>query len=235
VSKKRAPAQDREHPQGQRKVEDQRQGAHDTELGHGNEALQQQLAPQRAVAQDLQLVRETALPTVEQALLAVQIAPRSADTTQKMLDTVEGSRLSEARRDALMERLQEDQTIADLIGQALEGAFGADTPELRSALWGCMDKSWSALISEGASGDWSADLESSLNESSSSGSLSDRAVSMIGDLSSHFADETLAEQSPSEGISSAVQQFCRSIALLLFWEEEEEEEEGFGVGIPEME
>ena len=58
---------------------------------------------------------------------------------------------------------------------------------------------------------------------------------MIGDLSSHFANETLAQQAPSQGISSAVQQFCRSIALLLFWEEEEEEEAGEGSVAPEIE
>ena len=233
MSKKRAPVQDREHREATRKVEDQ-QDSHDLELSHGNEALKRQLAPERGVDQELQLVRETALPTVEQALLAVQIAPQSAELTGKLIDTLESSSLPEARREALLARLQEDQAVATLISQALEGAFGLDTPELRESLWSCLDESWTALVSEGATGDWSAEVEASLGDSSKTGSLSERAVSTIGDLSAHFSDASIADQAPTQDVSQSVQQFCRSIALLLFLEEEEEEEEMEGMIAPEL-
>lgn len=230
ASKKRAPVQDKE----QRKdLHQQLESGQDSELGVSNAAAQRQLAPVRADAEDQQLVRETALPTVEQALLAVQISPRSGEMTEKLMETLERSRLTEERRLSLMQRLQEDQSMADLVGRTLEASFGVDSPELRAELWRTLDHSWGALVANENSGGWTSEIEAALGAERSEGALAERALTMIGDLSAYFSDNTMAAESPSGDVSASVQQFCRSIALLSFWEEEEEEEE-LGLLTPEF-
>jgi hypothetical protein len=232
VSKKRSPVQDSDRRE---RLIQQHESDQESELGLSNAAAQRQLAPVRADAEDLQLVRETALPTVEQALLAVQIAPRSTELTDKLLKTLEGSGLSEKRQVRLTQRLQEDQSIADLVARTVETSFGEDSPELREELWRALDRSWTALIGNEPSGEWSAELGAALGAGRAEGALSDRAIAMIGDLSAHFTDGSAAVSSEALAgdVSASVQQFCRSIALLLYWEEEEEEE-GFELEAPEL-
>jgi hypothetical protein len=174
---------------------------------------------------ELSSVCEAALPLVEQALLAVQLSPRDTALTERLVTTLETSSLSSSRRDAIVARLQEDQAISDAVRSALENSFGQDSPELREALWGSLDQTWSTLMD----GDATAAFEGG-----SSQSVSQQAGTLVGTLTSTSSIGTLDSHMAREAISPAIQQFCRSIALLLYWEEEEEEEEGDWAG-PELE
>jgi hypothetical protein len=222
MAKKRAPAQDLGRP-SEHRVDRTRSGsAVDHEADLGNQAAQHDIAAQVSSSISSEVLCETALPAVEQALLAVQLSPRSVSLTERMVEVLGKSRLSEERQNALMSRLQEDQATSDLIHNALERAFGSDTPQIREALWATLDTSWNVLANSSVG---SSELSEALTNGRESDGVGERANRLIGDIAAAVANQTMLEQLPAEQVSSSVQEFCRSIALLFYWEEEEEEEE----------
>ena len=216
MSKKRSPSQEREYRESTIEQRNQ-QGSADHELALGNQAVQRGMTEAGVPVPDFEQVTNAALPVVEQALLAVQLQPRDATLTNRLVDTLTNSSLSEERRDAILGRLQEDQAVADAVQAALENAFGLDSDGLREALWSSLDRTWTALM-EG---------EVRHGEDMAEGqSVSQRASALVGELAAQNRDERLDALVDSRSAAPAIQQFCRSIALLLHWEDDEEEEWG---------
>src|SRR5690606_4228070 len=83
---------------------------------------------------DLAHVRDAARPLVERALLALHVEPRDPQRLARFVTLLERSRLPAEQRDALIDRLRDDQAAADAIAATVRGALGVDDPALRDAL-----------------------------------------------------------------------------------------------------
>lgn len=188
----------------------------------GNQAMQSKIGSVEVQVpiSDWAAVRDEALPVVERAMIALYTEPRAPDRVAKFISVLESSRLPDARKATLIERLVSDQEAAVAVASAAERWFGEAGLEARTGALAAMDGLWAAL-EQGAS-----EAQHPLTEST--GSLGERADQLLSDLARASAGEEMGE---------AIAGFCREVYLIVAWhhEEEEEEEELGGDGAPEVE
>src|SRR5690606_5380227 len=83
---------------------------------------------------ELGLVRDAARPLVERTLLALHVEPHDPERLARFVEILERSRLPEAHRASLVDRLRSDQAAADAISASVRSTFGDDGPAVREAL-----------------------------------------------------------------------------------------------------
>ena len=128
-------------------------------------------------------VCQHALPLARQAQVSLLLPQRPTEQVARMLAIVEGSKLPDDRKEALIERLAEQHAASvEALGQAIAGLEGGREP------------------------------------GPGEGSVADRAARFVGELVAEARPELQAE---------AAAQVCRSVVLMVHFEEDEEEEEGF--------
>lgn len=202
---------------------------HAVDAGLGNAALQAQLAGGEV---GLEVVRDVAFPMVERAILALQLEPRG-EATDRFVEIIERSHLSDERRALLTDRLQTDEAAAMGVRDAVERWFGADGPEVRDAVIDALDAVWQGLeqgIGDQATGQWRfGGAEVGLSEGAISGPVAARAESLVADLAATLGAAALAAHVGGRA-GESVRGFCRDVLLALVWDEEEEEEEGLEPG-----
>lgn len=73
-------------------------------------------------------------PRAELLAQALSVAPRVAELTEHLVETVSRSGLPEERKVEIRDRLLADQRAADAVAAAVVRAFGRDDPALRAGL-----------------------------------------------------------------------------------------------------
>jgi hypothetical protein len=176
----------------------------------GNQALAARLgdaATESAVPFDV--IRDSARPMLDRALLAVEIRPVDPSASARYLEILASSLLPEAHRQRLVDKLVGDQAVASGVSDLLARHFEGEEAEVRFALGSALDAVWDVL-------DGVEERETAGN------SVGEKASRLIGDLAESAAPE-LRTQAPS--VSAAVTAFCRALFLATYWDEEEEEED----------
>lgn len=190
------------------------------ELEPGNQARSRQLT----AGADLAVVRDTARPLVERALLALHLEPRELGRLARFIEILERSRLPDEHREALVDKLRTDQATADAISAAVRAAFGDDGPELRDALIRSLEALERALGGEPSATSWPLPDGSHLDLGAEvlEGGASTQADALVGSLA-EAVHAPLPQAARPESTSAAFIRLCRDLSLLLPWEEEEEE------------
>lgn len=150
-------------------------------------------------------VCQHALPLARQAQVALLLPQRPTEEVARMLAIVEGSKLPDDRKEALIERLEEQHAASVEALAAWEATVGSLDEEARSL--------WADALGQAIAG-----LEGGREPGPGEGSVADRAARFVGELVAEARPELQAE---------AAAQVCRSVVLMVHFEEDEEEEEGF--------
>lgn len=185
--------------------------------GLGNAAIQARIAGgDTSEETPFDVVRDTALPMVGRAAIALQVEPRGAQN-ERLIDIVQRSDLPQDRKDAIAQRLVHDERLATGIHDAMTKWFGSDGVDVRRAVEADLGRIESALADGRAEGGgWRAgDTIVALSTDAREGAAAARAEALIADL----ARATSAMAGPE-----AMQGFCRDLHLALMWLEEEDEE-----------
>jgi len=183
----------------------------------GNAALQARMVgadrePDTGVVEHSE-VSAHALPLVEHALVALQLQPRPEAEVARFVEIVEGSRLSEERKEALVERLVDDQTAASQAVSAVESHLGPQDASARSR--------WAEVFASVADAMRAGEVAVGPTE----GSVADRAAEWIGQLVSQRMPDVAT---PSGDTAADVASLCRSVVLWVHFEEDEEEDVALG-------
>ena len=167
---------------------------------------------------DLDLVREIAAPLVSRSILALQMFPQPGAQLDRFVHILENSRLPDDRKAVLVDRLRTDQAVATSISDAVERWFPGDSETLRATLTQALLGIEGALQREDLAG-------VSPSEEARSGSTSARAEALVRDVADALAGDALTGLvGPEASVGAAVQGLCRTVQLVLLWDEEEEEE-----------
>ncbi len=186
--------------------------------GLGNAAIQARMAGGSVEeATPFDVVRDTALPMVGRAALALEVEPKGA-LVDRLVAIVEQSELPAERKDAICERLRGDETLATGISEALTRWFGSDGADVRSAVSADLSRIEDALADgRMEAGGWrTPDVLIAVSPAAFEGTAAARAEVLIADL---------ARATSSTAGPDAMLGFCRDLHLALMWLEEEEEEE----------
>lgn len=185
----------------------------------GNQALQASIdGPDVEAEVGLDVVRDTAIPMVDHALLALQLlAPRDV-SHERLVEILERSSLP--GREGLIARLDETRSQIDAVREAVERLFG-DAGAAEAAL----DATLRGLEGGSAAGaDWQTDAGAvALSGGVLAGSVSDRAEALVSDLAQHLAPPASREASGGSP-GRAASELCRALFLAVAFDEEEEEE-----------
>lgn len=185
--------------------------------GLGNAAIQARLAG-GAVEEvtPFDVVRDTALPMVGRAALALEVEPKGA-LVDRLVEIVVQSDLPVDRKDAICERLRGDETLATGISEALTRWFGADGADVRAAVSADLGRIEQALMDgHMESGGWrTPEVLVAVSAAAFEGTAAARAEVLITDL---------ARATSSSAGPDAMLGFCRDLHLALMWLEDEEED-----------
>lgn len=190
--------------------------------GLGNSDLQARLGGAEVAAPEsagLDVVRDTALPLLDRAAVALEITPRGP-INERLVEIIAQSALPADRKAELHERLVHSEGLAAAIHGVVERLFGADTPEVRAAVTRDLGQLESALMDGQAThGGWRVnDVVVALSPEARDGATSSRAEALIGDL----ARALTPDLGPAEARAA-----CRELhALLLALDEDEDEDLG---------
>jgi hypothetical protein len=175
----------------------------------GNQAFAARLGTSETEsAVPFDVIRDSARPMVERALLAVEIRPMPPAVCARYVEILASSMLPAAQQQRLIDKLVGDQAVATGISDLLARHFEGEESEVRLALGSGLDAVLDAL-------------DSAPERDTTGHSVGEQASTLIGDLAASEAPE-LATHAPS--VSAAVTAVCRALFLATYWEEEEEEE-----------
>lgn len=195
--------------------------------GLGNAAIAARMAGAEVEqATPFDVVRDTALPMVGRAALALQVEPKGA-LVERLVEIVVQSELPEDRKDAICERLRGDESVATGISEALTRWFGADGADVRQSVSADLSRIEDALTDgRMESGGWRTnDVLIAVSALAAEGSATSRAEALIADL----ARATSATAGPE-----AMLGFCKDLHLALMWLDDEEEEDLSPDVVPEQ-
>ena len=185
--------------------------------GLGNAEIQARIAGGgvESTVASLDVVRDTALPLVGRAILALQMVARG-DELERFVAIVEKSNLPADRKDQIVDRLRSDEAVATSIGDAVAKWFGADGPSVRDGIFHDLGAIEAAMLGGAeVDGTWRvADRDVALSNDARDGGLPGRADAFVGDIA-----RATVQTAPE-----AVRGFCHDVHLALMWMDEEEEE-----------
>jgi hypothetical protein len=183
----------------------------------GNRAFASRLARTRSpLTLPFDVVRDTALPMIERATLALELRPRPAAVIERYVAILETSHLPDDQRQLLVAKLVSDQAVATGIADILERHFTGDDDDIRHALGASLDHVW--------------DLLQHIDRPTSAASAGEQAEALIGVMAAELTPE-LGEY--TDAVAASVSSFCRALFLAMYWDEDEEEE--LGGALPDLE
>jgi hypothetical protein len=162
-------------------------------------------------------VRDTALPVVERAMLALQIPFREPAQVGRFVEIIEKSHLSDDRKAEVIDRLRSDDLAARGVSDALQRWFGNDNEAVRGEALDALGRVYRTL----QGGDVVEAGEGTL------GARSEAAIAAVA------AREASGASPPGPEAGGAVRNFCRDVQLALLWDEEEDEDEAVAAELAE--
>ncbi|MFK7929612.1 MAG: hypothetical protein AB8H79_15560 [Myxococcota bacterium] len=195
--------------------------------GHlGNAAVQARMsAGVSAVTPTMEagLVADVARPSVQRAMLVLQLDAHDPAQTERLEQILERSNLPE--KVELQSRLQDDAMMRQSVDALLDQHFGGHDADTRWAVDATLVAVAEALDGALVNDSW-VDARGSvaLTEATSSGSLAERSAALITELSEARASAGTRERSQGD-TGRSVASLVRSLNLVVSLDEDEEEEE----------
>ncbi len=210
------------------RVEGGRPRATKSEVGVDPDLAQQTTLGNQALAASLavgpspsEVALDSARTLADGTALALRVAPRDPAWTSDMVGRIARSALSDARKQAIIQRLQGDQQLADAVGAAVEARVGTDNNALRAVLVSGLD-AIATLLAEGVvhDGVFTGADGQTLQLPGDVAHL--EPADVVAAVSGHVIVDAWQGQDPESAVRGLVSDLSR---LVVFSFDEEEEEE----------
>jgi len=167
-------------------------------------------------------------------MMALQLQAPAPERTTRFQEILKSSRLPPELKAYMSTTLAVKEAQSLTVHRALIDALGVDNEDVRGEIWSCLHQCWTGLEQGKSTADerhWIlADGQYvPMSESADKVNLTDRSETLVGDMVSHMAGESLQATSAAHGgVSVALLGLCRALYLAVQFDEEEEEEEWIG-------